>query len=203
MTAPLAALVDPSPAVVTRIAVPGMRCAGCIAKIEKGMAELSGVITARVDFTAKQLRVTHLPELELPTIIGSLGRLGFDAHVLATPLTTVDDDAEQRRLLSALGVAAFAAMNIMLLSVSVWSGAAGDMTPSVQALFHWLSALIALPAVAYAGQPFFRSAAQALEARRLNMDVPISLGVTLATLMSLYQTARGSEQVYFDAAVRL
>ena len=77
------------------------------------------------------------------------------------------------------------------------------MTPSVQALFHWLSALIALPAVAYAGQPFFRSAAQALRARRLNMDVPISLGVTLATAMSLYQTARGSEQVYFDAAVTL
>ena len=91
----------------------------------------------------------------------------------------------------------------MLLSVSVWSGGAGDMTPSVQALFHWLSALIALPAVAYAGQPFFRSAAQALRARRLNMDVPISLGVTLATAMSLYQTTRGSEQVYFDAAVTL
>ena len=77
------------------------------------------------------------------------------------------------------------------------------MTPSVQALFHWLSALIALPAVAYAGQPFFRSAAQALRARRLNMDVPISLGMTLATTMSLYQTSRGSQQVYFDAAVTL
>jgi P-type Cu2+ transporter len=108
-----------------------------------------------------------------------------------------------RELLKRLGVAGFAAANIMLLSVSVWSGGAGDMTPAVQALFHWLSALIALPTVAYAGQPFFRSAAQALKARRLNMDVPISLGVTLATAMSLYQTARGSQQVYFDAAVTL
>jgi Cu2+-exporting ATPase len=91
----------------------------------------------------------------------------------------------------------------MLLSVSVWSGAAGDLPPSAQSLFHWLSALIALPAVAYAGQPFFRSAAQALSGRRLNMDVPISLGVLLATAMSLYQTMRGSEQVYFDAAITL
>ena len=73
----------------------------------------------------------------------------------------------------------------------------------MQSLFHWLSALIALPAVAYAGQPFFRSAAQALSSRRLNMDVPISLGVTLATAMSLYQTMRGSDQVYFDAAITL
>ena len=102
-----------------------------------------------------------------------------------------------------LGVAGFAAMNIMLLSVSVWSGAGGDMDRSVQTLFHWLSALIALPAVAYAGQPFFGSAASALKARRLNMDVPISLGVILATAMSLFQTMRGSEQVYFDAAVTL
>ena len=102
-----------------------------------------------------------------------------------------------------LGVAGFAAMNIMLLSVSVWSGSGGDMERSVQTLFHWLSALIALPAVAYAGQPFFRSAASALKARRLNMDVPISLGVILATAMSLFQTMRGSEQVYFDAAVTL
>ena len=91
----------------------------------------------------------------------------------------------------------------MLLSVSVWSGRPATCRPSVQSLFHWLSALIGLPAVAYAGQPFFRSAAQALRSRRLNMDVPISLGVTLATAMSLYQTLRGSDQVYFDAAVTL
>ena len=52
-------------------------------------------------------------------------------------------------------------------------------------------------------QPFFRSAAQALRPRRVNMDVPISLGVTLATLMSVYQSMRGSEQVYFDAAMTL
>ncbi len=77
------------------------------------------------------------------------------------------------------------------------------MTPAVQSLFHWLSALIALPAIAYAGQPFFRSAAQALKARRVNMDVPISLGVTLATIMSLYQTIRGGGHVYFDAAITL
>ena len=77
------------------------------------------------------------------------------------------------------------------------------MDPSLEALFWWLSALIALPTVAYAGQPFFASAASALRARRLNMDVPISLAILLATAMSLYQTMRGNEQVYFDAAVTL
>ena len=70
-------------------------------------------------------------------------------------------------------------------------------------LFCWLSALIALPTVVYAGQPFYASALSALKGRRLNMDVPISLAIILATGMSLYQTVVGSEQVYFDAAVSL
>ena len=94
-------------------------------------------------------------------------------------------------------------MNIMLLSVSVWAGRAGDMDQSLVTLFCWLSALIALPTVVYAGQPFYASALSALKGRRLNMDVPISLAIILATAMSLYQTVRGNDQVYFDAAVSL
>ena len=94
-------------------------------------------------------------------------------------------------------------MNIMLISIAVWSGEASDMDPALASAFRWVSALIALPTVAYAGQPFFVSALGALKGRRLNMDVPISLAILLATAMSLYQTMRGGEQVYFDAAVSL
>ncbi|MDX1400873.1 MAG: heavy metal translocating P-type ATPase, partial [Kiloniellales bacterium] len=112
-------------------------------------------------------------------------------------------EKESRALLRALGVAGFAAANVMLLSVSVWSGTASDMAATTQSLFHWVSALIALPAVAYAGQPFFRSALEALRRRVLNMDVPISLAVVLAAAMSLFQTISGGEDVYFDASVSL
>ena len=91
----------------------------------------------------------------------------------------------------------------MLLSVSVWAGPASAMDSSAATLFHWLSALIGLPALGYAAQHFFASAYAALRSRRLNMDVPISLGITLATAMSLFQTMRGTDQVYFDAAVTL
>ena len=80
-------------------------------------------------------------------------------------------------LLRCLGVAAFAAMNVMMLSVPVWSGNVSDMIPEQRDFFHWLSALIALPAAAYSGQPFFRSAWRALRARSTNMDVPISIGI--------------------------
>ena len=73
----------------------------------------------------------------------------------------------------------------MLLSVSIWAGHAEGMGTATRTYLHWVSALVALPAIAYAGQPFFRSALGALKARRVTMDVPISIGVLLAAAMSL------------------
>jgi Cu2+-exporting ATPase len=71
------------------------------------------------------------------------------------------------------------------------------------ALLHWVSALIALPAIAYAGRPFFASALAALRQRRTNMDVPISVGVLLVTGMSLTETINSGDHTYFDSAVTL
>lgn len=189
--------------VTTVLAVENMHCGGCMRKVEAAVASVPGVTSARANLSLRRVTAQHGDVgANAADLVEALARAGYKAAELVDgpqdPIKSADQD-----LLKRLGVAGFAAANIMLLSVSVWSGAAGDMTPSVQSLFHWLSALIALPTVAYAGRPFFSSAAQALRSRRLNMDVPISLGVTLATLMSLYQTARGSEQVYFDAAVTL
>jgi Cu2+-exporting ATPase len=187
----------------TILAVENMHCGGCMRKVEAALAAVPGVTHARANLSLRRVTASHgVASINVSDLVEALARAGYKAAELAEgrqdPIKAADQD-----LLKRLGVAGFAAANIMLLSVSVWSGAAGDMTPSVQSLFHWLSALIALPTVAYAGRPFFRSAVLALRSRRLNMDVPIWLGVTLATLMSLYQTARGSEQVYFDAAVTL
>jgi Cu2+-exporting ATPase len=91
----------------------------------------------------------------------------------------------------------------MLLSVSVWAGHVQGMGEATRALMHWFSALVALPAVAYAGRPFFASAWAALRHGRTNMDVPIAVGVTLAAAMSLFETIRGGPHAYFDAAVML
>src|SRR5260370_15975089 len=106
-------------------------------------------------------------------------------------------------LLRCLGCAAFATMNVMMLSIPVWSGNVSDMIPEQRDFFHWLSALIALPAAAYAGQPFFRSALQALRTRNVNMDVPISVGVMLALGMSVVEAVNHAEHTYFDAAIML
>src|SRR3546814_4578140 len=116
--------------------------------------------------TALEMRISDLSSGGALPI--SLRGLGLEAQpVPENPLAR--DDGESRMLLRALAVAGFGMMNIMLLSVSVWSGAGG----ATRELFHWLSALIALPTIAYAGRPFFSSALMALRYRRTNLDVPI------------------------------
>ncbi|KAB2913362.1 MAG: metal-transporting ATPase [Hyphomicrobiaceae bacterium] len=193
-----------APLASTTLVVENMHCGGCMRKVEQALCAVDGVAAARANLAAKRVTVSHRSKGAGRTeaFVDALAAAGFKAAELPEEDDSAASNAD-RDFLRRVGVAGFAAANIMLLSVSVWSGAAGDMERSVQSLFHWLSALIALPTVAYAGRPFFRSAVQALKAGRLNMDVPISLGVTLATAMSLYQTLRGSEQVYFDAAVAL
>jgi P-type Cu2+ transporter len=198
VNAPTLLLDAELPLATTRLTVPGMKCAGCIGKIERELAKVPGIAAARANLSAKRVAISHDPALDEGHLAAALLGLGFESQPVAdNPMAT--DDAERRRLTRALGVAGFGMMNIMLLSVSVWSGADG----ATRALFHWLSALIALPVIAYAGRPFFDSAWMALSNRRTNMDVPISIGVILATCMSLYETITGGAHAFFDSAVML
>ncbi|TIU84166.1 MAG: nitrogen fixation protein FixI, partial [Mesorhizobium sp.] len=121
----------------------------------------------------------------------------YQAHLFDPEIHEKDKTLSE--LIRAVAVAGFAAGNIMLLSVSVWSGAEGP----TRDLFHWLSGLIAIPALAFAGGIYFRSAANALRHGRMNMDVPIAVGVSLAYAMSLYETINHGEHAYFDASVSL
>jgi len=182
----------------SRFTVPGMRCAGCIAKLERELPKVEGIAEARVNFSAKRVALRHDPDLAEEQLIEAIEALGFEAQRLEdNPLGR--DDADRRMLLRATAVAGFGMMNVMLLSVSVWSGAGGV----TKQLFHWLSAIIAIPVIAYSGRPFFASAWMALRHGRTNMDVPISIGVLLATALSFYETATGGVHAYFDSAVML
>ncbi len=184
------------------LAVEGVHCGGCIARIEAAVRQLPGVTEARLNFTNRRLHVAWADDQVKPAqILETLERIGYHGYPFVPQRAEQEEAAEARRLLRYLAVAGFAAMNIMLLSVSVWAGS--DMTPETRDFFHWASALIALPAAAYAGQPFFLSALRALKARSLNMDVPITVGVTLALAMSVIETARHAPDAYFDSAMML
>ncbi|KAF0228011.1 MAG: Cu2+-exporting [Beijerinckiaceae bacterium] len=186
------------------LAVEGIHCAACMRAIEKGLASEPGVAGARVNLANRRVTVEWNPDQSTPErILDRMDQIGFKAYPFSVDRAESNEKLEEKRLLVCLAVAGFAMMNIMLLSVSVWAGNVSDITPEIRDFFHWLSALIALPAAIYAGRPFFESAWKALRAGAVNMDVPISLGVTLALGMSVVETLNHAEHAYFDSAVML
>src|SRR5215468_5668597 len=186
------------------LAIDGIACGACIARVEGAVKSVPGVAEARLNFTNRRLHVIWADgSLQPAQILQALEANGYRGHPFVPLRAEQEEAVEARRLMRCLAVAGFATMNIMLLSVSVWSGNVTDITPETRDFFHWASALIALPAAAFAGRPFFASAWRALRSRAVNMDVPISLGVILALAMSLVETANHAEHAYFDSAIML
>ena len=196
--------------------VDGMHCGACIARVEGALSGMPGVELARANLTQGRVRVrwrdgedgaaqTGANDGDKPgdRFIAALRAAGYGASVLVPESLPVRTAAEERETVRCMAVAGFAAANVMLLSLSIWTGHAEGMAAETRSLFHWFSALIALPALAWAGRPFFRSALKALRNGRTNMDVPITLAVTLAAGVSLWETIRGGPHAYFDSAIAL
>jgi Cu2+-exporting ATPase len=179
--------------------LPAIHCAACISGVETTLARMDGVSTARVNFSLKRVTVFADPNVSDAAVLEHLTRAGFEAYPLNAEALESDFDARGRALLWRIGLAGFAMMNVMLLSVAVWSGA----EDSTRDLFHWISGAIAMPVTVIAAQPFFASAWAALKGGRMNMDVPIALAVLLAVGMSLYETTQSGHHAYFDAALAL
>jgi len=182
------------------LSLPSAEGAETISAVERALEAAPGVRSARVNLTMKRVSVDAEPGVTADDLIARLAAVGHQAFELDPGLlSATETDRRGRDLLMRLGVAGFSMMNIMLLSVAVWSGA----EDATRDLFHWISAMIALPTLVFSGQPFFVSAWQSLRARRLGMDVPISLALILASSISLFETIKGGHHAYFDAAVSL
>lgn len=184
--------------------VEGMHCAACVRLIENALAANDDVLSARVNMTTERLTFSWAgPVTRGDTLAAQIIKLGYKLHDPGDDESDKISANAEKQLLKAIAVAGFSAANLMLLSIGLWSSDEETMGFATRDFFHWLSALIALPTVAYSGRPFFHSAFSALKERHTNMDVPISLAVILASLMSISEAARHGEYVYFDSAVML
>lgn len=184
------------------LSVPGVHCGTCITTVEGAVSALPEVVRARVNLSTRRVSVVWKEEVagrrtDPQAITAAIAATGYDTHLFA--LGAEGDDRLRNQLIRAVAVAGFAATNIMLLSVSVWSGA----EDATRDLFHWISAFIAGPTLIYSGRFFYQSAWNALRHGRTNMDVPIALAITLSYAVSLWETLHSAEHVWFDATVSL
>ncbi len=186
------------------LAVDGVQCGACVWLIESVLAQAPELVFGRVNLTTRRLRLVWRGGAERgETLVARVEALGYRLMPFDPALLAAARDRIGRALIRALAVAGFAAGNVMLMSAATWFGLTQGMGPATRALMHWVSALIALPAIAYAGMPFFRSALAALRQRRTNMDVPVSVGVILVSAMSFVESFRGGLHTYFDSAITL
>jgi Cu2+-exporting ATPase len=182
--------------------VAGLTCGACVWLLEQALATEPDVIRARASLSTRRLAVAWRgPAARADELAALVARLGFQVAPWSPACLRAAEAAEGRALLRALGVAAFGAMNVMLVSVAVWVGT--DMGEATRSLMHWLAALIALPTVLAAGMPFYRSAWAAIRAGRPNMDLAVSLGVLATTAMSVSETLRNGPYTWFDGATAL
>ncbi|MEO0960958.1 MAG: heavy metal translocating P-type ATPase [Pseudomonadota bacterium] len=189
---------------VVNFVVDGVHCGGCVKRVERAVNGLEGVANGRLNLSTKRLTVVFEQALVRPReIVSAIVGAGYGARPYDPKTLETQQARDEKELITCMGVSGFAAANVMLLSVSVWAGHSGGMEAATRDMFHWISGLIAMPAIAYAGRPFFRSAVRALRAGAMNMDVPISLAVLLAAGMSLAETIAGAKHVYFDASIML
>lgn len=194
----------------TRYAVDNIHCGNCVRTIETKLATIKGIKESRVNLTTGRVAVwADQAIIGEEEIAETLTNIGFQARPLPedSPLQT-QAIKQERSLIMAMAVAGFGFANVMLLSVSIWSGDATGIDPFTRALLQAISGVIAIPCIGFAGLPFFLPAIAALRVGRVNMDVPISVALLLIVVLGLMVIMGDAEanqhvETYFDSALAL
>ncbi len=182
----------------------GVHCAACVWLVEKLPEVVPGVTRARLDYPRRRLTVDWRPDAVSPSTFGAaLDRLGYPPHPHCAGKREELLAREERDLLLRMGVAGACAGNVMLFGLALYSGAFSGMAESHSSYFRGASALIALPAVLWSARPLYRKALAAVRARAPHLDIPVSLGIGLATLSGVVNVVRGRGDVYFDSVTAL
>jgi Cu2+-exporting ATPase len=184
--------------------VEDLRCTACVWLIEATPRCVEGVEDVRVDLGRSRADVVWDPATtSLAHIAKHLDRIGHAAH----PYKGLDRDAQRRRedrvLLVKLGVAGAAVGNLMLLAIALYAGLFQTMSRADETFFRWASMCVAVPALGYAATPMFRTALGALRAKRLHLDLPLSIGILAGLIWGSANVLRGVGEIYFDSLAML
>jgi Cu2+-exporting ATPase len=180
-----------------RLRVDGLRCASCVWVVERILEATPGVTHAHVSYASGRVTLRwHPADTNLERVADRIAAIGYSPRMLG------EEDRPDRALLLRLGVAAFAAMNVMLLHASIYAGWADVMEPRFLQLFRWTALVIVTPAALWSASPFFAGALAGLRARVLHMDVPIALGVAILYGHGVVATLTGHE-TYLDSLAML
>lgn len=183
----------------TVLMLEGMTCAACAWLIERRLRQVEGVSAASVNFAGRRVRVGWDPQrVQIGQLARAVEALGYRARPYDRLQAEASQRRERRTMLWQVFVAGLGSMQIMMYTIPLYM-ADGDISQDLIGLMRWASLVLTLPVIAFSALPFFRGALRDLRARRLGMDVPVALGIVTAFVPSVWATASGNGEVYFDA----
>ena len=184
----------------TCLSIDGIHCAACTWLIETRLASIHGVSAISVNASTHQATLNWQSEqIKLSTILEQLKSMGYQA----TPLSLSSDNPaaaqQHKRALKRLGVSGLGMMQVMMFSVGLYAGAFSGIEPAHQILLRWVSLIVASCVLFYSGRTFLISAWHGLKSKHLNMDLPVSLAISGAYIVSVWATLSNTGEVYFDS----
>src|SRR5450631_18816 len=183
--------------------VEGIHCPACVWLIERGLQREPGVQSANVNLAAKRIHLRwDSKRNKLSNLIRALAKIGYSAVPYDPENAEGVIKKTNRSMLFRLFFAGFAMMNLIWISIALYSGAnKGEF----REFFHWMGFALATPALLYAGYPFYRGAIGGLRVWRLTMDLPIAIGLSVTYAYSTYITVTANKigEVYFDTVTNL
>lgn len=186
------------------LAIDGMHCAACVWLIENILQKQENVVLARVNLSKKYLHLKWRgAAVDGNKLVFLIHEIGYKLFPFDEKILQEEEKKYNQELLKCLAVAGFGAGNVMLFSSILWFSDIKAMGTTIVDFMHFFSALVALPVIIYAARPFFYSAFKALKNRQMNMDMSIAVAIFLACCVSLLESFRSADIVYFDSAVML
>jgi Cu2+-exporting ATPase len=177
-----------------------VHCAACVWLVERLAQILPGVIESRLNLRRRVVTVRWNPEqTSLSRIAMTLNNLGYRPHPARGVNAEASNRREERRMLARIAIAGFCAGNVMLLAFALYGGEIDSIEPRFEALFRWLSMIIAAVALLWPGSVFYRGALASLRARVPHLDLPIAIALSMGGLWGIFNTLRGSGEIFFDS----
>ncbi|WP_323732662.1 heavy metal translocating P-type ATPase [Candidatus Bandiella euplotis] len=185
--------------------VDGIFCGSCVWLIENALNSIPYIKAARITVSTNRLEILWDGSKELVTEMANLvARLGYQVSPFNLELVNDQEVQKEKDMLKAIAVAGFATAQIMALALAVWIGNYNhSMGEYLRCFLHIVSGIIAIPTILYASRTFIQSALNGIKQRRMNIDIPISIGIITTLLISVQETLRMSNYAYYDAAASL
>jgi len=185
-----------------KLIIEGISCPACIWLIESRIAKLDGITQVSVNYSTQRCRINWQDnEILLSEILSAITQLGYNALPYNHKQREFIYENERKTQLLRLGIAGLFGMQVMMIAIALYFGEASGIEEHYRIFFYWISLLLTLPVLLFSGQPLFTGAFRDIKNKRLGMDVPITLGLSIAFVGSLWTTLQQSGHVYYDSIV--